>query len=78
MAQAITTTEVIVGIVTAVPATIAALAAWRNARSAKNQTTPSNGAKLSTIIEDTRDDVRDLKADFRDHKRSPANRAHGR
>lgn len=40
-------------ILTAIPATIAAGAAWRNSYKTKVQTTPSNGTSLAAYVEGT-------------------------
>ena len=60
-------TDIVTSVLVAVPATIAALAAWRAARGTKKQTTPSNGMLLSKMIEETRGDVLQVKEDLSYH-----------
>lgn len=43
--------EVLIAFIAALPPTIAALAAFRKASATNRQVTPSNGTKLSTLVE---------------------------
>lgn len=49
------------------PAALAAFASWRNSVLVKKQLRPSNGHKLSEIIEKTQSDVETLKTDLAYH-----------
>ena len=51
-------TDIVIATIAAVPPTLAALAAWRKATIGTRQVTPSNGTKLSTMVEMTYDLVR--------------------
>lgn len=48
-------TDVLVAVIAATPPTLAALAAWRKATMGTRQVTPSNGTRLSTMVEMTYD-----------------------
>ena len=61
------TEGMVTAVLAAIPATILALAAWRAARATKKQTTPTNGMVLSRMIEETREDVHQLKNDLSYH-----------
>lgn len=49
--------EIWVALIAAIPATIGAIAAIRNRRTAKKQLTPSNGTSLVKMIEDIWDEI---------------------
>jgi hypothetical protein len=65
---------IVIALVSSVPATIAALAAWRGvsntnkkADEIKRQVTPSNGEATAAIVEAIRTDVRSVKDDLAYH-----------